>query len=107
MAVRSSTFQIAMIVLIIVGILIVIHSSWTLSQLRRIVGDTCDCSGVTDHELRHTRGFAILMLLIGIAVIIYAVVLLVIPTAEKREHYRSQLSERRNSIRERFSDRSD
>lgn len=91
MPVRSITFQIALLVIIIVGVLIIIHSSWTLSQLNRVVGDTCPCSGVTDQELNNSRILTIIMLLIGIAIVIYALIMFFLPTAERREEYRERL----------------
>ena len=91
MPVRSITFQIALLVIVIVGVLIIIHSSWTLSQLNRVVGDTCACSGVTDHELNHSRILSIIMLIIGIAIIIYAMIMFFVPTAERRDMYRERV----------------
>lgn len=90
MPVRTITFQIALLVIVIVGVLIIIHSSWTLSQLNRVVGDTCVCSGVTDRELNNSRILTIIMLIIGIAIVIYALIMFFVPTAEHREMYRER-----------------
>lgn len=87
MAVRSSTFQIALIVILIVGIILIIQSSWTLAQLNKTVGDTCNCSGVTDQDLTSLRMFAIITLFVGIGVIIYATLMLMMPGKVKSEHH--------------------
>lgn len=94
MAVKSITFQVALMVIIIVGLLIVIHSAWTLGQLNRIVGDDCPCSGVDDHELNHSRTFSTVMLLAGIGIMIYAVIMLLVPTSVKRDNLRAATRER-------------
>ena len=120
MAVRTITFQVALIVIIIVGILIVIHSAWMLAELNRVNGTPCPCSGVTDVELNRSRTFSILMLLIGLGIIIYAVVMFFIPTSERREYYRERLAypreregyyreptREREVIRERFTQKDD
>lgn len=103
MAVRSITFQIALIVLIIVGIILIVQSSWTLTQLNKTVGDTCACSGVTDQELNSLRIMSILTLLIGLGIIVYAIIMFIMPTKEKRQKLQEKLH---NKIAERFATKS-
>lgn len=94
MAVRTVTFQVAMIVIIVVAVLIIIHSSWTLAQLNRTVGDSCVCSGTTDMDINNLRIYSVFMVLVGIGIMIYAVLMLLIPTAEKRMALRQGITER-------------
>ncbi len=96
MAVRTTTFQIALIVIIIVGILIVIHASWTLAQLNRTVGTACACSGASDNDLNNLRTYSIIMLLVGIGILFYSVIMFLVPTSARRD-------EVSGSVRERFS----
>jgi hypothetical protein len=86
MAVKSSTFQIALLVILIVGIILIIQSSWTLAQLNKTVGDACSCSGVTDQDLTSLRMFATVTLFAGIGVIVYAVLMLIMPGGSKVDH---------------------
>lgn len=83
MTVRNSTYQIALVILIIVAILAIIYSSWTLAQLNRTVGDTCACSGVSDMDLNNLKMMSVLMLIAGIAILIYAVVMMLLPMGDR------------------------
>jgi len=83
-----------MIVIIVVAVLIIIHSSWTLAQLNRTVGDSCTCSGITDMDINNLRIYSVLMLLAGIGILVYAVLMLLMPTAEKRMALRQGITER-------------
>jgi len=85
MAVRTTTFFVALIIIVVVAILIIIQSSWSIWLTNTVEGDDCDCSGVTDSDLSSLRVFNIIMIIIAIGLIIYAVILYFIPTAEARE----------------------
>lgn len=100
--VKVSTFQIALIVIIVVGVLIAIHASWTLSQLNRTEGDSCACSGVSDGDLNGLKMMSVLLLLVGIGIIIYGVIMLLLPMNEKPHHTMLE----REGITERYSRRS-
>jgi hypothetical protein len=100
MAVRTVTFQVALLVIVIVGIILIIQSSWTLAQLNKTIGDDCACSGTTDQDLNSLRIFSIITMLMGIGIIVYAVIMYMIPTKEKRHEVRDEV---RNKIAERFS----
>jgi len=84
MAVKSSTFQIALIVILIIGVILIIQSSWTLAQLNKTIGDGCNCSGVSNQELDSLRLFAILTLLAGLGVIVYAILMLMMPSKQEK-----------------------
>ncbi len=76
---------IALIVIIIVAVLIIIEASWSLWAVNSTVGnETCNCSGISNSSLSSLRTFETIMLLLGIGLLIYAIVLLIIPTPEKR-----------------------
>lgn len=94
MAVRTITFQVALVIIIVIGILMIIHSAWTISQVNRTNGDDCACSGISDSELNSLRMYSIFMIVIGVALIIYAIVMFLIPTAEVRQEYSTQIRER-------------
>lgn len=98
MPVRTTTFQVAMIVIIIVAVLIIIHSSWTLAQLNKTTGDACTCSGVSDMDINNLRIYSVFMILVGIGILVYAVLMLLMPTAEKRQAYRQGITERFSSV---------
>jgi hypothetical protein len=83
MTVRNSTFQIALVITIVVAILIIIYASWSLAQLNRTVGDSCTCSGVTDVELNNLKMMSVLILLVGIGILIYAVIMLLLPMGDR------------------------
>lgn len=97
MAVRSITFQIALIVIIIVGIILIIQSSWTLAQLNKTRGDNCACSGITDQELNSLRIYSIITLLVGLGIIVYAILMFLMPTKEKRMVLHDKIAERFSS----------
>ena len=96
MAASLTTLRIALIIIIIVAILVVIHASWTLNTINSTVGDECACSGVSDSQLSGLRTYTIIALLLAIGVAIYAVVMLLIPTAEARREAGSRYRERFN-----------
>ena len=97
MADKVSSYWIALIVIIVVGILIIIHSSWTLTQLNRTVGDTCACSGVSDMDLNNLKVMSVIMLLVGIGILIYAIIMMLLPMEDRRRIYmeREAITERR------------
>jgi len=77
---------IALIVIIIVAVLIIIEASWTLWMVNTVKStDTCICSGVSPSTISSLRAYEIVMLLLGLGILIYAIVLLIIPTKEKRQ----------------------
>ena len=76
MTVSQLTFRIFLVIILIVAIIVIIQASWSLWFDGRIKGDSCDCSGVTDPQIKSKRILDIITLLIGIALLIYAVVLL-------------------------------
>jgi phage shock protein PspC (stress-responsive transcriptional regulator) len=94
MAVRTITFQIALIVIIVVAVLIIINSSWNLAQLNKTVGDACTCSGISDMDINNLRIYSVFMLLVGIGLLVYAVLMFLMPTAEKRMALRQGIAER-------------
>jgi uncharacterized membrane protein YgaE (UPF0421/DUF939 family) len=94
MAVRSTTFQIAIIVMLVVAIILIIQSSWTLAQLNKTVGEGCSCSGVTDQDLNSLRMFNIITILVGLGVSVYAVLMLIMPTKAKREEVKGRIASR-------------
>lgn len=94
MVVKSSTFQIALIVILIIGVILIIQSSWTLAQLNKTIGDACNCSGVTDQDLTSLRMFAILTLFAGIGVMIYAILMLMMPGKNKIDTSPSHIATR-------------
>jgi len=106
MAVRTLTFQITLLVIIIVGLLIVIHSAWTLSELNRTNGDSCDCSGVSDHEITNLRIYSIFMLLIGFGMMVYAVVMFLVPVGDTAPQ-KTPSTVPSGMIRERFLQKDD
>lgn len=84
MAVRSSTFQIALIVILIIGVILIVQSTWTLAQLNKTIGSECNCSGVTDQDLNSLRAFSVITLLVGLGVIVYAILMLLMPSKQKQ-----------------------
>lgn len=102
MSVKSSTYQIALIVILIIGIILIIHSSWVLSQLNKTVGNDCSCSGVTDQDLNALKTFTIITLLSGLGIVIYAVLMLIWP-ATQRETQNYDRSESQRYIASRFA----
>lgn len=101
MTVRNLSFQIALVIIIVIAILIIIHASWTLAQLNRTVGDSCTCSGVSDMDLNNLKMMSVLMLLVGIGILIYAVIMLLLPMGD-----RSVIIMEREGITERRARRS-
>jgi phage shock protein PspC (stress-responsive transcriptional regulator) len=94
MTVKSVTFQVALVIIIIVAVLIIIQSSWTLSQLSRLSGDPCECSGVTDMEIYNLRMYSIIMLIVGLGILIYAILMMLMPGGEKRHASGTHINER-------------
>lgn len=94
MAVKSSTFQIALVVILIIGVILIIQSLWTLAQLNKTIGDTCNCSGVTDQDLTGLRMFSIITLLAGLGAMIYAILMLMMPVKIKREPVQGHIASR-------------
>jgi tellurite resistance protein TehA-like permease len=94
MAVKSTTFQVALIVILIVGLLLIIQSSWTLAQLNKTVADACNCSGVTDQDVNSLKMYAIITLLVGLGVVVYAILMFIMPTSEKRKEFQKRISAR-------------
>ena len=94
MAVASITFRVALIVIVIVAVLIIIHASWSLSQISSTRGDDCACSGVSDGDLNSLRIYNIIMLLVGIGLLVYAIVMWLIPTAEARKVQGARMRDR-------------
>ena len=84
MGVSSTTFRIALLVIIIVAILIITQSAWAIWFANRSGGDSCACSGVNDNDIFSLRSYNIFMLLIGIGILVYALVMLTMPGYEKR-----------------------
>ena len=76
MAVSQLTFRIFLVIILIVAIIVIIQSSWSLWLTERTEGDSCACSGVTTPQLDSKRILDIITLLVGIALLIYAVLLL-------------------------------
>lgn len=80
MKVSDTTFRVFLVVLLIVSILIIIQASWSLWFDNTVQGDNCACSGVTTSEINSKKILDIFLLIIGIALAIYAcVVLLIMP----------------------------
>ena len=59
-------------------------------------GDTCACSGVSDGQLTALRTYSIIALLVAIGVLIYAVIMLLIPTSEARTQFVDRSRQRFN-----------
>lgn len=77
---------IALIVIIIVAVLIIIEASWSLWLVNTVkTNDICECSGVSSSSIGSLRAYEIVMLIIGLGLLVYAIVLLIIPTPEKRK----------------------
>jgi len=80
MAVSLASYQIVLIVIILIGIILVIHAAWVLAELNKTVGDQCLCSGVSDQEISSLRVYTIIGLLVGIGAIIFGVIMFFIPS---------------------------
>jgi hypothetical protein len=98
MPVRTTTFRVALAIILLVAILIIIEASWSIWFVNRSGGDDCPCTGITNSNINSMRGYQVFMLILGIVLLIYAIVMFYIPTAERRrvagERVRSQISER-------------
>lgn len=102
MGVRTTTFRVALLIIVIVCVLIIVSASWTMWFDNIVEGSTCTCSGVSDNDKTMLRNFQIIMLLVGIGVLIYAIVMFFIPTAERREEARRHMHERFNRVRHEY-----
>lgn len=76
MEVQLTTFRIFLVIILIVAIIIIIQASWSLWLSNTVEGDDCGCSNISDSQLQSKRILDIITLLIGIALLIYSVVLL-------------------------------
>ena len=91
MGVNLATFQIVLIVMIIVGVILIVHSAWVLSQLNSTIGDECLCSGVSTSQVNSLYIFSVMVLLVGIAMIIYALVLFMTSGSGEKHSKRRRL----------------
>lgn len=107
MGVRTTTFRVALMIIVIVAILVIIEASWSIWFVNRSGGDDCPCTGITNSNINSMRGFQIFMLIAGIALIVYAVVMFYIPTAEKRRVVGERVQSEGRLIREKFVRKSD
>lgn len=98
MPVRTTTFRVALAIILLIAILIIIEASWSIWFVNRSGGDDCPCTGITNSNINSMRGYQVFMLIAGIVLLIYAIVMFYIPTAEKRrvagERVSSQIAER-------------
>ena len=107
MTVRTTTFRVALLIIVIIAILVVIEASWSIWFVNRSGGDDCPCTGITNSNINSMRGFQIFMLILGSALIVYAVLMFYIPTAEKRQVAGQRIRSQANMVRERFVRKSD
>jgi hypothetical protein len=90
MTVKSLTFQIALLVIIVVGIILIIQSSWTMAQLNKTVGDGCTCSGVVDQEITNLKLYSLMTLILGLGIIVYAILMFVMYSGSRGDHHTSE-----------------
>jgi heme/copper-type cytochrome/quinol oxidase subunit 4 len=109
MGVNLATFQIVLIVTIIVGVIMIIYSAWVMTQLNSTVGDECLCSGVSTQQVNSLYIFSVITLLIGIALVIHGVIFLFLQGAgdrrmrEAKEQREAAVATRRSRIAERVT----
>ena len=87
MAVRTTTFRVTLLIIIIVAILIIVNSLWTLWFLNKSVDAKCVCTQEVSSDAAGLRAYSIIMLLVGFGIGAYAVAMYFMPTAEKRDRF--------------------
>lgn len=69
---NNNTWEIGLIVILVISILVVVYAIWTITKVRKIKGDTCSCSGISDDELDQLVILSIVMIVAACIGFIYA-----------------------------------